>query len=270
MAPLAQLAVAERTPAGTGAGRPLVVLVHGSLDRSASFARVVRRLDDVHTVVYDRGGYHRSRQAGPVRTNLTGHVDDLLTVIGGRPAVAVGHSLGGDIVLAAALRPGGPGPIVGVAAYEPPMPWLSLWPKQPSSTAGQRLTGSNQGSAADTAERFFRRMVGDEAWERLPEQAREARRADGPALQAELNAIRSDEAPFDVADLTVPSLFVRGENSAPRHRQAVAWCVAHTPGAELVEVSGAGHGAHLTHPDAFAAMVRLLLDSVMQAAGTDP
>ena len=49
---------------GDTAPGPLVVLVHGSLDRSASFARVVRRLDDVHTVVYDRGGYHRSRQAG--------------------------------------------------------------------------------------------------------------------------------------------------------------------------------------------------------------
>ncbi len=270
MPPPGQLAVTERMPAGTGAGGPLVVLVHGSLDRSASFARVVRRLDDVHTVVYDRGGYHRSRQAGPVRTTLAGHVDDLLTVIDGRPAVAVGHSLGGDIVLAAALRPGGPGPIVGVAAYEPPMPWLSLWPTSPSSTAGQKSPASNQGGAADTAERFFRRMVGDEAWERLPEQAREARRADGPALQAELNAIRLDEAPFDVAELTVPSLFVRGEKSSPRHRQAVAWCVDHTPGAELVEVGGAGHGAHLTHPDAFAAMVRLLLDRVMQAAGTDP
>src|SRR5271157_4813246 len=109
-----QLAITEHVPEGLPADTPLVVLVHGSLDRSASFARVVRRLDDVHTVVYDRGGYHRSRQAGPVHTTLAGHVDDLLTVIGDRTAVAVGHSLGGDIVLAAALRPGGPGSIVGV------------------------------------------------------------------------------------------------------------------------------------------------------------
>ena len=42
----------------------------------------------------------------------------------------------------------------------------------------------------------------------------------------------------------------------PRHRESVAWLVEHTPGAELVEIAGAGHGAHLTHPDAFAAMVR--------------
>jgi pimeloyl-ACP methyl ester carboxylesterase len=111
-------------------------------------------------------------------------------------------------------------------------------------------------------------MVGDDAWDRLPEAAREERRADGPALEAELNAIRSTEAPFDVTELTVPSVYGRGEKSATRHRQTVTWCVEHTPGAELVEVPGAGHGAHLTHPDAFAAMVRRLLDRVMHGAGT--
>ncbi len=270
MAPAAQLAVTEQVPAAKIAGGPLVVLVHGSLDRAASFSRVVRRLDDVHTLVYDRRGYQRSRQAGPVRTTLAGHVDDLLTVIDGRPAVAVGHSLGGDIALAAALRAGGPGSIIGVAAYEPPMPWLSLWPKAPGPAADRRAPLSDEGEAAATAERFFRRMVGDEAWERLPEAAREERRADGPALEAELAAIRLDEAPFDVSGMSVPSVFARGENSAPRHRQSVAWCVEHTPGSELVEVNGAGHGAHLTHPDAFAAMVRRLLVRVMDAAGAGP
>jgi pimeloyl-ACP methyl ester carboxylesterase len=30
----------------------------------------------------------------------------------------------------------------------------------------------------------------------------------------------------------------------------------HTPDAELIEIEGAAHGAHLTHPDAFAGFVR--------------
>jgi pimeloyl-ACP methyl ester carboxylesterase len=265
MAPTTPLALTEHVPTGPDATGPVVVLIHGSLDRSASFTRVIRRLDDVHTVAYDRHGYHRSRHAGSVRTTLAGHVEDLLTVIDGRTAVVVGHSLGGDIALAAALAPGGPGPVVGVAAFEPPMPWLSLWPKPPPAPDD---AGPTRPSAAEAAERFFRRMVGDDAWDRLPEAAREERRADGPALEAELNAIRSTEAPFDVTELTVPSVYGRGEKSATRHRQTVTWCVEHTPGAELVEVPGAGHGAHLTHPDAFAAMVRRLLDRVMHGAGT--
>lgn len=106
------------------------------------------------------------------------------------------------------------------------------------------------------AERFFRRMVGDAAWERLPEHTKEARRADGAALAAELDALRVDEPPFDVAELAVPLLVGRGSASLPHHRAAAAWLADHVPGAALVEIEGAGHGAHLTHPDAFARFVR--------------
>jgi pimeloyl-ACP methyl ester carboxylesterase len=249
------LAVNERMPEGRAGGQPLVVLVHGSLDRSGSFARVLRRLPDLHTVVYDRRGYHRSRAALPLNTSLDGHVDDLLTVIDGRPAVVVGHSYGGDVALGAALRAGGPSPLVAVAAYEPPMPWLAIGPP-PAGTRGGPRWSDPDATAAETAERFFRRMVGDAAWERLPEGTKEARRADGPALAAELDAIRTATAPFDVAELAIPAVFGRGAASTPRHRDSVAWLVDHTPGAELVEIAGASHGAHLTHPDAFADFVR--------------
>jgi pimeloyl-ACP methyl ester carboxylesterase len=253
-----RLSITEHVPEGPTHRAPLIVLVHGSLDRSTSFARVVRRLDDLHTVVYDRRGYHRSRAALPLNTTLDGHVDDLLTVIDGRPSVVVGHSYGGDVALGAALRAEGRAPIVGVAAYEPPMPWLSGGTAGPVASAhGRRQTPPGEPSGdAEAAERFFRRMVGDSAWDRLPEETRAARRAEGPALAAEIGSIRRAQAPFDVTSLSVPAIFARGERSTPRHRQSVAWLVEHTPGAELVEIPGAGHGAHLTHPDAFAAMVR--------------
>jgi DNA-binding protein HU-beta len=45
-----QLAVTERIPTGSADHGPIVVLVHGSLDRAGSFARVTRRLVDLHTV----------------------------------------------------------------------------------------------------------------------------------------------------------------------------------------------------------------------------
>ena len=169
------------SPTARSRPRPVVVLVHGSLDRSASFARVLRRLDDLHTVVYDRRGYHRSRQVLPLNSTLDGHVDDLLAVIDGRSAVVVGHSYGGDIALGAALRGGG-STIAAVAAYEPPMPWLDVWPRSAraatvTSPPGPPTRSADTDEAA--AERFFRRMVGDAAWERLPEEDKRARRADG-------------------------------------------------------------------------------------------
>jgi len=258
MSPTPSLAITEHRPDGVQADAPLVVLVHGSLDRSASFTRVLRRLDDLHTVVYDRRGYHHSRQALPLNATLDGHVDDLLEVIGGRPAVVLGHSYGGDIALRAVLRDGGPSTILSVAAYEPPMPWLAGY-RRSAPAAGATPTATGPGGPHDAgaaAERFFRRMVGDAAWERLPEHTKAARRADGPALEAELRAIRVPDAPFDVSRLTIPATFGRGEHSASRHRYAVAWLLEHTPGAQLVEIPGASHGAHLTHPGGFADLAR--------------
>ena len=264
-----QLAVVEHVPDHAGADPVLVVLVHGSLDRAGSFARVTRRLADLHTVAYDRRGYQGSRHvSSPVHTTVDGHVGDLLAVIDDRPAVVVGHSYGGAIALGAALRPGGPDPILAVGAYEPPLPWLGSWANRPRpadegrpAAAGAPPDGDDPG---DVAERFFRRMVGDTAWDRLAPEARAGRRADGVALAAELAAIRTSDAPFDVTSLAVPAVFGRGSASLPHHRDAVAWLVAHVPGSELVEIDGAGHGAHLTHPDAFAEFVR---DVVARSGG---
>ncbi len=249
------LAITEHGPEGADWPGPIVVLVHGSLDRAASFTRVLRRLPDLHTVVYDRRGYQQSRDALPLNTTLDGHIDDLVGVIAGRPAVVIGHSYGGDIALGAALR-AGQSAIVSVAAYEPPMPWLDVWPRTPSGAGGPPTSDDSDEAAA---ERFFRRMVGDAAWERLSEEGKRARWADGPALAAELRAIRRTEAPFDVTALTIPAVFGRGGSSIGRHRDTVGWLVEHTAGSELVEIPGAEHGAHLTHPDGFAGLVRATL-----------
>jgi pimeloyl-ACP methyl ester carboxylesterase len=259
MPSLSPLAITEHLPEASSRTIPIVVLVHGSLDRSSSFARVLRRLDDLHTVVYDRRGYHQSRAALPLNTTLAGHVDDLLAVVDGRPSVVIGHSYGGTVALGAALRHGESRSILAVGVYEPPMPWLALWPARPAAADTQEPSFDPAERHGRAAERFFRRMVGDGAWERLPEKDKAARRADGAALSAELDAIRITEAPFDVTGMTIPTVCARGEDSSPRHRESVAWLVEHTPGAELVEIAGAAHGAHLTHPDAFAGMVRRTL-----------
>jgi pimeloyl-ACP methyl ester carboxylesterase len=145
------------------------------------------------------------------------------------------------------------------------MPWLATYRAAPdaqprgSAVEGDPADAADPEVAAQAAERFFRRMVGDASWERLPERDKMERRADGPALAAELRAIRHSEPPFDVTTVSVPAVFGRGEHSASRHRDSVTWLVDHTPGAELFEIAGASHGAHLTHPDAFAAMVRSAL-----------
>jgi hypothetical protein len=39
----------------------------------------------------------------------------------------------------------------------------------------------------------------------------------------------------------------------------VQWLGANVPGAEVYEIQAAQHGAHLSHPDAFAGLTRLVL-----------
>lgn len=240
-----------------GGDAPTVVLVHGSLDRSAAFARVQRHLEDLRVLRYDRRGYGRSLALGPA-SSFEVQVDDLQCVVGDRPSVIVGHSLGGVIALAFAQRR--PDVVQAVVAYESPMSWRSWWP---AATAGSVAVsaGKHAADAEDAAERFMRRMIGDERWERLPERTRHQRRAEGPALLAELRSLRDPaHPPFEPAQVLVPVIAAHGTTSAAHHRRTVEVLAAEAPYAELVVVDGAGHGVHLTHPAELARLARRALD----------
>jgi pimeloyl-ACP methyl ester carboxylesterase len=225
------------------------------MDRSGAFARCCRYLRDLHTVRYDRRGYARS--AGLGAPTLSGHADDLIDVLDERPGVVVGHSLGGVIALAAAQRR--PDLVRAVGAYEAPMPWLEWWPKVSAGveamTAGAESTPE---AAADAAERFMRRIIGDEWWEGLPEKSRHDRRAEGPALLAELRSARAD-APFDFAAITIPVVSGRSTRSREHHQWAAQQLATQVGNDAPFVIEGADHGAHLTHPTEFAAFVRLVV-----------
>ncbi len=75
-----------------------------------------------------------------------------------------------------------------------------------------------------------------------------------------MESLRSDTAPFDVTALTVPAVFAAGgDATAPHHRNAARWLAANVAGASHLEITTARHGAHLSHPDHFAALARLVL-----------
>ncbi|MGH8989084.1 MAG: alpha/beta fold hydrolase [Acidimicrobiales bacterium] len=252
------LFVLERPPAGGWGSQagPVVVLVHGSLDRAGSFRRAARRLDDLGVVTYDRRGYQRSR-AGGVSDDFAVHVEDLVRIATAcaehhtaQPGVvAVGHSMGATIALGAAVDV--PTLFSAVGAYEPTMPWIEPRRRGSFGTGPDHDVDPGLG-----AERFFRRIVGDVAWERLTEERRASLRADGPALLADLRALRQG-APFDVTTLAVPALVASGGPASSRHHLETAdWLASRVPTAKRSTIAGAGHGAHLSHPEAFASFVR--------------
>ena len=240
--PVPGLALARRPLAHPSA---TLVCVHGALDRAASFARLARRLASFEVVAYDRRGYQGSRDLGV--GGLDDHVEDLARVVGSAsagPVVVLGHSFGGLVAMGAALR--APRSIALVVAYESPFPWLVRRPGAPTPGGDDpRLE----------AERFFRRVVSDASWERLSERQRDSRRADGPALRADLAALAGPR-PFDPSDLSVPVVYAFGSAGHADHYRALARALEEAnPLVRSVEIPGAVHGAHLSSPDQLAAVV---------------
>ncbi len=222
---------------------PLIVLVHGAMDRSAGMLRLSRRLDEKFRVArYDRRGYGKSTpHTGPF--DMAAQVADLVEVIGDRRAVIVGHSYGGNVALAAAEQH--PALVAGVVIYETPLSWEPWWP---GSTAGAAAVKA-AGQPDEAAEAFMRRIIGVERWEALPERTRATRRAEGVALVEELADLR-EHRPWLADRIQVPVMVGCGTRGAAHHKRGMEVVAATVPGAKLIVLEGCGHAA--PHTDAVA------------------
>jgi pimeloyl-ACP methyl ester carboxylesterase len=223
---------------------PLIVLIHGSMDRSAGMLKVSRRLDDRFRVLrYDRRGYGRSApHAGPF--DMDAQVADLLELIAGREAVLVAHSYGGNVGLAAAARH--PDIVRGVALYETPLTWMPWWPVNTAGTAAVEEPGPTDVAA----DRFMRRMLGDVRWEALPERVRHQRLTEGAALVGELSDLLVNP-PWQAHEIAVPVALGYGTEGRAHHRDGMTRLSTAIPGATLVELTGLGHDAPLNAPGPF-------------------
>ncbi|MHB1988081.1 MAG: alpha/beta fold hydrolase [Acidimicrobiales bacterium] len=244
-----------------GEDAPLVVLVHGTLDRHSSFARVRTRLmASCHVVSYDRRGYAASRDVEPLARGIGDHVADLGEVVNGRRCTLVGHSYGATVVLTYAARH--PDLAASLLAYEPPLAWLETWP-----THGPRAAPFGGQSPAVAAESFLRRMLGEKRYERLPLRTREELLKDGDALITELTAIRNDPAPFEPSAVTCPALVVHGEHTSRHHIEGTELLASQLPAGSLHVVAGASHGGHQSHPREFSALVLEAVSLAGSSAG---
>jgi pimeloyl-ACP methyl ester carboxylesterase len=229
---------------------PTLIVVHGSMDRSAGLLRLSRRLDaQFHVVRYDRRGYGRSRSVGPPWT-VEANVADLEALVTASPTLSVslfGHSFGGNVVLALAARR--PDLISSVIVYETPLSWLEWWPG--NSAGGAAMAVDDPG---DAAEAFMRRLVGDAVWDRLPASKQADRRAEGAAMVSELADLRRSP-PWDAGDITTPVLALYGEHARPHHREAMGGLAGMLDDGRSEMVVGAGHAGPHTHADAVATSV---------------
>jgi pimeloyl-ACP methyl ester carboxylesterase len=222
-----------------GPHSPEAIIVHGVMDRGATFEPTRRRMPDVAVTLYDRRGYGDSPH-GLAQPDLSAHVADLIEIIDGRRTILIGHSFGGLVAIGAAVEL--PQLVLAVGLYEPPMPWLDEWPSPPAF-----------GSPADAAEIFFRTIVGKGAWEALPEGFREDRCGEGPALLGDFASAQNMSVSF--ADVMCPVAVAHGSKSAPHYVEAARTLADGFDHAPLTVIDGAAHGVHLSHPDGFAAWI---------------
>ena len=230
-----------------------VTLIHGSLDRSAGLLKLSRRLvRSCRVTRYDRRGYGRSTPSGGPFT-VSEHVADLRSLLhqvepAGGASLLVGHSYGGNVALALAEQC--PELVAGVVTYETPLSWMEWWP---NDSAGTDALGWLDDPPA-AAERFMRRLIGDERWERLPESTRRSRRTEGTAMVGELLDLRARPA-WNAEHVGVPVLAMHGEFGQEHHRLAAEWIAEQVPDGNLACLPGARHPGPNTHPDAVATMI---------------
>ena len=230
------------------ADHPLIVMVHGAMDRAASMLKLSRRLDEQYRVLrYDRRGYGRSvPHAGPF--NVIAQVADLVELLAGRRAVLVGHSYGGNVAMAAAAQHREL--VAGVVVYESPLPWEPFWPPSTAGWAAIQAAGPTKDAVADAAEMFMRRLIGDERWLALPEQTRLSRRSEGLALVSELSDLH-EHRPWEAADIKVPLILGYGSRTAEHRRHGMTYIADSVAGAEALCLQDCGHNAHRSAPDQF-------------------
>ncbi|HEX4755632.1 MAG TPA: alpha/beta hydrolase [Candidatus Dormibacteraeota bacterium] len=243
---------------GTGTA---VMLLHGLAGCADEWIDTASTLTSHHRVLApDQRGHGRSerRPRDVSRGACVADVAMWLERLDAAPGVLVGQSLGGHTAFLVAARH--PDLVRGLAVVEATPEanprgrddvrrWLATWPVPFASLPA--------------AMQFF---GGDTAWARAWARGLESRddgywpRFDADVMVACLTETAKVSYWEDWSRVTCPTLIVRGERGLKNNE--VARMQDLVPSAQVVEIAGAGHDAHLERPEAW----RASLDDFLQTS----
>jgi len=180
------------------------------------------------------------------------------------PVHLVGHSYGGAVALAVAMR--WPERVAGLYLFEPVR--FALLDNPADRSAWEEITGVGQAIAAfarsghlhASAEIFVDYWSGTGTWAALPPARRDAVAARMPKVRAEFGALFADAtSPSQYASLPMPVHLFHGSTSPWPARRVAELLAAACGNPRLVCLQGASHMGPIEQPARFAAQLEPLL-----------
>ena len=247
----------------SGSGRPLL-LVHGTAGDHTTFRVVGPRLADTFAIrAIDRRGRGASGDTLPYSIERefedVAVIAERLAAEGGGPVAVFGHSYGGRCALGAALLTDA---VDRVICYEgaPAPPDRSYHPAGFDERLNQRL---EEAGPAGLLETFMAEIVGMTPAELDAYRVNPVwpdRVAAAGTIPRELEAEMTPKASLDALGFVrQPVLQILGSASLPVFREATVGLDSRLADGRIVEIDGAKHAAHHTHPEAVVAAVRAFL-----------
>jgi pimeloyl-ACP methyl ester carboxylesterase len=250
-----------------GSGEP-ILCIHGTGSSAALWQDAVAELArHGRTIVYDRRGFGRSERPEPFVTNVHLQADDaaaLLDALDAAPAVVLGRSHGAEIAVDLALRH--PDMVRALALLEGG--GLSLSPTFERWLSGvhERLFAAAESDPESLGEAFVRCVLGDTAWEGLPDPVRQVFLANGPAILAEERGGMLGVDAAELGAIAQPVLVVGARESGRGFAEATELTARAIPSARVEWVDG-GHLIDPAHP-AVLAFVDDVLSRVATSSAT--
>jgi pimeloyl-ACP methyl ester carboxylesterase len=231
--------------AGNG---PRLLLVHGSAaDRTTWSIQLATLRDRFEMIAYDR-------RAGDL--TVEEHAADAAGLLEREPGktLVVGSSFGAVIALELIRSRGAL--CAGAVLVEPPMAATDDALSVPAAFLAEydRRIASDGGPAA--AELFLRLVLGDAAYDRIPEVFQDRAKARWAEARADTVALIAYRPRYgELRDVALPVLLVGGERSNAYFRPTLEALRAALPAARLELVAGAGHMLHAEAHRRFSALL---------------
>jgi len=243
--------------AGSG---PTIVLVPGSCSTGAAWRPVISNLQDrfrcVTTSLLGYGGTAERRAPDDAEICLEREIIESVIRRAGGPVHLVGHSFGGLVALAVALR--GRVPLLSLTIAEAPAVEIlketgELQHYETFRNMSRAYADAFRRGKSDAIARMIDFYGGEGTFAGWPQRVRDYAVETTPANLLDWESAYGFRlTPAALASVKVPTLVLWGENSHPAARRANELLSRHISRTEPAEISGASHFMIATHPQQLA------------------